>query len=133
VRRAAGTKPVFVKLAPELDGAALASVLDACLAAGAAGIIATNTLATAGRPDRPEGGLSGQPLRELSRQRVETVRRHVGDRVAVIGCGGIDDVASARAMLDAGADLIQLYTGLIYEGPLLPARLTRGLSKGHSS
>jgi dihydroorotate dehydrogenase len=128
VRRASGAKPVFVKVAPELDGAALASVLDTCLAAGAAGVIATNTLATAGRPDLPEGGLSGRPLRELSRSRVAAVRRHVGDRVAVIGCGGIDDVPSARAMLDAGADLIQLYSGLIYEGPFLPARLTRGLA-----
>ena len=100
------------------------------LSAGAAGIIATNTLATAGRPELPEGGLSGRPLRELSRARVAAVRKHVGDRVAVIGCGGIDDLASAQAMLDAGADLIQLYSGLIYEGPFLPARLTRGISKG---
>ena len=133
VRRASGTKPVFVKLAPELDGATLASVLDTCLAAGAAGIIATNTLATAGRPDLPEGGLSGRPLRALALSRVAAVRRHVGDRVALIGCGGIDDAPSAQAMLDAGADLIQLYSGLIYEGPFLPARLTRGLRKGLSS
>ena len=127
VRHAAGTKPVFVKLAPELDGSTLASVLDTCLSAGGAGIIATNTLATVGRPELPEGGLSGRPLRELSRRRVADIRRHVGDRVAVIGCGGIDDLSSAQAMLDAGADLIQLYTGLIYEGPFLPARLSRGV------
>ena len=45
----------------------------------------------------------------------------------MIGCGGIDDAPSARAMLDAGADLVQVYTGLVYEGPFLPARITRGL------
>ena len=51
------------------------------------------------------------------------------DRLAVLGCGGVDDAASARAMLDAGADLVRLYRGLIYRGPLLPGRMTRGLKK----
>ncbi len=127
VRAAAGAKPVLVKVAPELGGDDLAAVLDAGLAAGAAGVIATNTLSTADRPDLPQGGLSGRPLRELALRRVAEVRRHVGDRAAVVGCGGIDDAASARAMLDAGADLVQLYTGLVFEGPFLPARITRGL------
>jgi dihydroorotate dehydrogenase len=127
VRRSSGGKPVFVKLAPEVEGIALASVLDTCVAAGAAGVIATNSLATAGRPDFPEGGLSGWPLRALALRRVAEIRRHAGNHVAVIGCGGIDDAASAQAMLDAGADLLQLYTGLIYEGPFLPARLSRAI------
>jgi dihydroorotate dehydrogenase len=127
VRRASGNRTVFVKVAPELEGVALASVLDTCGAAAAAGVIAANTLSTTDRPEFPEGGLSGRPLRELARRRVAEIRRHVGDRLAVIGCGGIDDLPSAQAMLDAGADLIQLYTGLVYEGPFLPARLSRGL------
>ena len=127
VRAAAGAKPVLVKLAPELDGDDLAAVLDAALDAGAAGVIATNTLSTAGRPELPQGGLSGRPLRELALRRVAEVRRRVGDRAAVVGCGGIDDAPSARAVLDAGADLVQLYTGLVYEGPFLPARITRGI------
>jgi dihydroorotate dehydrogenase len=122
-------KPVFVKLAPELDGDDLKAVLDACLSAGAAGIIATNTLAVGIDDDRPQGGLSGRPLRELARSRVAAIRQHVGDRPAIIGCGGIDDIDSAKAMLDAGADLIQLYTGLVYKGPFLPARIARGLAK----
>jgi dihydroorotate dehydrogenase len=130
VRAASATKPVFVKLAPEVEGEALAAVVDTCLNAGAAGIIATNTLSTATRPELPEGGLSGRPLRTISPKRVEAIRKRVGDRAALIGCGGIDDAPSARAMLDAGADLIQLYTGLVYEGPFLPARLTRGLRHG---
>jgi dihydroorotate dehydrogenase len=127
VRAHAGGKPLFVKIAPELDGDDLTGVLDACAEEGAAGVIATNTLATLGRDGLPEGGLSGRPLRDLSLRRVEAVRRHLGGRLPVVGCGGIDDAASARAMLDAGADLVQLYTALIYRGPFLAARLSRRL------
>jgi dihydroorotate dehydrogenase len=122
-----GGKPLFVKLAPELDGDALKATLDAALGAGAVGIIATNTLARFDAAGKPLGGLSGRPIREIALRRVEATRKHVGDAVAVIGCGGIDDVRSARAMFAAGADMIQLYTGLVYKGPFLPARLSRGL------
>ena len=130
IRAEAGGKPLYVKIAPELESDALAGVLEAVGAEGAAGVIATNTLATLGRGGRPEGGLSGRPIREISLKQVATVRRIIGDRLALIGCGGIDDAASATAMMDAGADLIQLYTGLIYRGPFLPARITRGLNAG---
>lgn len=138
VRAAAAGRAVLVKLAPELDEPLLLDVLDACAEAGAAGVIATNTLATAvagrfigdgaPRTPLPEGGLSGRPLRDISRIRVSQIRRHVGNRLAVVGCGGIDDAASARAMLDAGADLIQVYTGLVYRGPFLAARLSRAIA-----
>lgn len=124
-----GGKPLFVKLAPELDGDSLKAVLDAALSAGAAGVIATNTLAQFDAEGRPLGGLSGRPIREISLRRVAAARRHVGDAVAVIGCGGIDDVPGGRAMIAAGADLIQLYTGLVYRGPFLAARLARGLGR----
>jgi len=122
-------RPIFVKIAPELGPDQLPPVLDACIDAGVAGIIATNTLATLGRNGLEEGGLSGRPLREISLRQVERVRRHAGQRLAVIGCGGVDDGPSARALLDAGADLVQLYTGLIYRGPFLPARITRELER----
>lgn len=121
----AAGKPVLVKVAPELQGDLLRSVLDACLAAGATGFIATNTLAKQPGEDREDGGLSGQPLRNISRMRVAEIRKHVGDRVPLIGCGGINDADSARAMIDAGADLIQLYTALVYKGPMLAAELSR--------
>ncbi len=127
VRGASGAKPVLVKVSPELDGDELAAVLDASLDAGAAGFIATNTLSTANRPELPQGGLSGRPLRELALRKVAEVRQRIGT-AALIGCGGIDDATSAQAMLDAGADLVQLYTGLVYEGPFLPAAITRGLA-----
>lgn len=132
VRRASGAKPVLVKFAPELEGDVLRSALDTCLDAGVAGIIATNTLSTAGRDDLPQGGLSGRPLRDIARDRVQSIRRWAGDQIALIGCGGISDPQSAQAMLDAGADLIQMYTGLVYQGPFLPARLSRRMSNGQA-
>jgi dihydroorotate dehydrogenase len=127
IRGVSGSKPVLVKFAPELEGNELASVVAACLEAEAAGFIATNTLSTRGRGDLPEGGLSGPPLRALARERVAAIRRQAGDRAVVIGCGGIDSVESAQAMLDAGADLVQLYTALVYQGPFLAATVSRGL------
>jgi dihydroorotate dehydrogenase len=133
-KHAVGDKPLFVKLAPELDGDALKAVLDAALGAGATGIIATNTLARFDSAGKPLGGLSGPPLRDIALRRVAAARKHVGNSVPLVGCGGIDDVKSARAMIDAGADLIQIYTGLVYKGPFLPARLARGLHPtGNSS
>ena len=127
VRAVAMGKPVLIKLAPELTGEPLQQVLDAALQAGIAGVIATNTLSTNSRDDLPQGGLSGPPLRELARERVMEIRRHLGDGVPIIGCGGIRDGASAQAMLDAGANLVQLYTALVYEGPFLPAIISRGI------
>jgi dihydroorotate dehydrogenase len=127
IREVAGGKPVLVKFAPELEGDDLAGVVDACLDAGAAGFIATNTLSTATRPDLPQGGLSGRPLKDISVHRVAAVRKQVRDRAAVIGCGGIEDAATAQAMLNAGADLIQFYTALIYKGPFLAAEISRSL------
>lgn len=127
-RAAAGGKPVFVKIAPELEPEVLTEVLEVAIGEGVAGVIATNTLATAGMPGMPEGGLSGLPLRERALHQVGVVRKIIGDRIALIGCGGIDDANSAKRMLDAGADLVQLYTGLIYRGPFLPARMSRDLA-----
>lgn len=126
VRAVSGGTPVLVKVAPELGGDELAASLTAALEAGAVGVIATNTLGTTAPTGEP-AGLSGRPLRELALRKVEEVRRRVGDGTTVIGCGGVDNAASAQALLDAGADLVQLYTGLVYEGPFLPARITRGL------
>ena len=127
VLKPAAGKPVLVKVAPELEGDLLRSVLDACLSAGATGFIATNTLGKRADEQREDGGLSGQPLREVSRARVAEIRKHAGDRVPLVGCGGVADAATSRAMLNAGADLVQIYTALVYEGPFLPAAITRGL------
>jgi dihydroorotate dehydrogenase len=120
-------KPLFVKFAPELTGDPLAAVVDCCLEEGCAGIIATNTLAQFDEAGKAIGGLSGRPLKEISPLRVEEIRTRMGNGPALIGCGGIDDVASAKRMIAAGANLIQIYTALVYEGPLLAARLARAL------
>jgi dihydroorotate dehydrogenase len=98
-------------------------------------VIATNT--TIGRKDlrTPEpriaeigaGGLSGAPLRARALEGVEKARAALGPDAVVIGVGGIETAAHARALLTAGADLVQLYTGFIYEGPGLPRRLAREL------
>ena len=119
-------KPVWVKIAPELGGDDLRAVLDAALTHGAAGVVATNTLSTAGMPGYEAGGLSGEPLRLTAARKVAEVRAVVGTGPTVVGCGGVRDAAGARALFAAGADLVQIYTGLVYAGPFLPAAVTRG-------
>jgi dihydroorotate dehydrogenase len=121
-----GRTPVLVKIAPDLTEAAIAELLEVCLAHGAAGVIATNTtlarggLAPADQPRAGEaGGLSGRPLTERARQVVHFVHEEAGGRLPVIGVGGITTPDDAERMFDAGAALVQLYTGFIYRGPAL--------------
>ncbi|MEE6261833.1 quinone-dependent dihydroorotate dehydrogenase [Plantactinospora sonchi] len=128
----AGEKPVLVKIAPDLTDAAIAELLEVCLDRGAAGVIATNTtlgrdgLAPADLPRAGEaGGLSGRPLTARARQVVSFVHAETGGRLPVIGVGGILDPADGTALLDAGASLVQLYTGFVYRGP----GLVRGLAR----
>lgn len=116
--------PIFVKFAPDLSTDALYEAIGVCERAGVSGIIATNT--TLSRDglvgdDRAladeAGGLSGAPLTVKSRQMVSRIVKHTD--LPVIGVGGIMTPADAQAMLDAGAQLVQLYTGFIYNGPAL--------------
>jgi dihydroorotate dehydrogenase len=127
-----GTKPVLVKVSPELSGHDLASALEAVMTAGAAGVIGTNTLGCIA-PNGEPAGKSGRPLREIARERVAEIRKVVGDKATVIGCGGIDDAASVEAMRSAGADLVQIYTGLVYRGPFLPVELSRAWINGRAA
>jgi dihydroorotate dehydrogenase len=128
---AASTRPVLVKLSPDLDDREIAPICEAALGAGAAGFVATNT--TLARPSGSErlaaavGGLSGEPLRLRATEVVRRIRTTVGGGVVIIGVGGVMSVPDALEKLAAGADLVALYSGLIFEGPLLPRRLTRGL------
>ncbi|GAA3242044.1 quinone-dependent dihydroorotate dehydrogenase [Dactylosporangium siamense] len=111
-------RPVLVKVAPDLTDTALGDLLDVCLSHGVAGLIATNT--TVGRPgvDTAEaGGLSGRPLAPRALEVVRFVAKESG--LPVIGVGGITTHDDVTRMLDAGASLVQLYTGLIYHGPRL--------------
>ncbi|HKS69930.1 MAG TPA: quinone-dependent dihydroorotate dehydrogenase, partial [Ktedonobacterales bacterium] len=131
-------RPLLVKVAPDLDDAALEEVVDVALARGVSGLIAVNTtVAREGLGLRaPEylrneaGGLSGRPL--LARALAVVTRLHAlaGARLPIVGCGGIFTPDDARRMLDAGASLVQLYTGFIYEGPLVARRIARALTCG---
>jgi dihydroorotate dehydrogenase len=121
---AAGT-PVFVKLSPDLEPRQLSDAVEACQTAHAAGIVLVNT--TLSRPEGVcfDGGLSGRPLAARAREVLAEARRRTD--LPLISVGGIDSPDEARARLDAGASLVQVYTGLIYEGPGLVARILRSL------
>ena len=78
------------------------------------------------------GGLSGRPLLQPSLRTISLLKQEVGDSLTLIGCGGVHDSRSAQAMLDAGADLIQLYTALIYQGPFMVKALVDGIASSET-
>ena len=125
--------PVVVKIAPDLDDAALYATLDSIAEAGMDGIIATNTTldktAVASHPHGSEqGGLSGAPLTAASTAIVKKIRAHL-PQMALIAAGGVMRAADMQAKLDAGADLVQIYSGLIYHGPQLVRDCLRHLDQ----
>ncbi|HYX26883.1 MAG TPA: quinone-dependent dihydroorotate dehydrogenase [Thermoanaerobaculia bacterium] len=122
-------KPVLVKIAPDLAPGQAAALAETAVAAGAAGLIATNTTTDYSLVPgaRDFGGISGRALREKSFQVFEEVARAVFGRTVLISVGGIDSGAEAYRRLRAGASLVQLYTALVYEGPSLPRRINEEL------
>jgi dihydroorotate dehydrogenase len=123
-------RPVVVKLAPDIAEADLEPTVRVLLDRSVDGIAVSNTtLARDGLSEsalaKEQGGLSGRPLFHRSTVMLARVYRLTGGRVPLIGIGGIDSGATAIAKLEAGATLLQLYTGLVYEGPGLPARIKR--------
>jgi len=128
-----GPQPVFVKLAPDLDDADLDDALGAVLQTGIDGVIATNTTigreGVQGHANAGEaGGLSGAPLTDRSREMVQRIRARVPADLPLISVGGIMDPDEARRRRDLGADLVQLYTGVIYAGPGLASAVARAIS-----
>lgn len=129
-----GERPLLLKIAPDLTRGEVDEILDAALDAEVAGIIATNTtvgrlgLRSAGREET--GGLSGRPLQFRSNEIIRYIVRRMGDRLPVIGVGGVFNSADVRAKLEAGAVLVQVYTGLIYEGPGMAGEILRRLDRG---
>jgi dihydroorotate dehydrogenase len=124
--------PVLVKIAPDLTDEAVADVLEVCAEHRVAGLIATNTtlsrdgLATVDQPRAEEaGGLSGRPLTARALDVVTFVAKETGGDLPIIGVGGIGSADDALRMLDAGASLVQLYTGFIYRGPALVREINR--------
>lgn len=124
--------PVFVKIAPDLDEAQVAVIAATLQRHGMDGVVATNTTisraAVQGLPHAQEtGGLSGAPVLEASNQVVRQLRAALGSRFPIIGVGGILSPDDAVSKIRAGADVVQIYTGLIYEGPTLPSRAARAI------
>ncbi len=126
--------PMFVKIAPDLDPAQVSVIAATLHKHGIDGVIATNTTlardAVHGLAHATEaGGLSGAPLREASNRTIRLLRGALGAGFPIIGAGGVMSGADARAKIEAGADLVQLYTGLIYRGPALVAEAARAVAQ----
>lgn len=128
-------KPIFLKIAPDLTTQQLDEIIDIVVTTGISGIIATNTTITRDHlvEDKKEveemgaGGLSGAPLLQMSVGVVKYLSERNHGRFIIIGVGGIEDYDSAMQHINAGADLIQVYTGLIYTGPGIVKKILRRL------
>lgn len=132
-------KPILLKIAPDLSNSQLDDIIDLVGETGIAGIIATNTtISREGLRSNGEkvaqigaGGLSGKVLRKRSTEVIRYLHKHSGGSFPIIGVGGIHDAEAAIEKLEAGASLIQLYTGFIYEGPGLVSAINKAiLTKG---
>ena len=126
-------RPLFVKISPDTADADLERIAATAMAAGVAGLIATNT--TVGRDGVPArwkdeaGGVSGAPLRERADHALRVMRQATGGRLPLIGVGGISSGADAYRKIRLGASLVQVYTGLVYEGPGLVRSIRADLAQ----
>jgi dihydroorotate dehydrogenase len=126
--------PVLAKLSPDSPLSSLLASADAALEGGAAGIIATNTTVSREGLVSPTaltaetGGLSGGPLRGMANRVCRQLFKHLNGKAPIIGVGGIFNADHAYERIRSGASLVQMYTGLIYEGPGAPMRIVRGLA-----
>jgi len=133
--RNAGAKkpPLFVKIAPDQTEEQMHNIAEVVMAAGIDGMIVGNTTVTR-PPSIPEdiakeqGGVSGKPLFELSTRILARMYKLTQGKIPLIGCGGISSGADAYAKIRAGASLVQVYSALIFEGPLLIPRINRELA-----
>ena len=127
--------PMFLKIAPDLDDAQIRVIAATLRRHGMDGVIATNTTlardAVQGHPHAGEaGGLSGRPVLGASNRVIQGLRAELGSAYPIIGVGGVLSGADARSKLAAGADLVQIYTGLIYRGPALVREVAAALAGG---
>jgi len=130
--------PILLKIAPDLDETAMDDIARVVLASGIDGLIVSNTTisrsAIAGLPHAEEmGGLSGKPLFSLATQRLAQMRQRLGPDFPIVGVGGIHSAASAVAKLEAGANVLQLYSALVYGGMDLVDEIKQGLAKAVST
>ncbi len=126
---------ILVKVAPDLSFEALDEILELATARKLSGIVATNTTITRPETGEPQlqkiyaetGGLSGRPLRERSTEMVRHIFKQTKGQLPIIGVGGIFSAKDAWEKIVAGASLVQIYTGMVYEGPGLPKKIVSGL------
>ncbi|MEJ7808003.1 MAG: dihydroorotate dehydrogenase (quinone), partial [Telluria sp.] len=126
--------PLALKIAPDLDAEQIKNIADTLIRHKIDGVIATNTTLSHRTVDRvrngtEQGGVSGEPVFELSNIVIRALKREMGDAVPIIGVGGIMSGDDARIKIKLGAQLVQLYTGLIYAGPGLVRECTQALRK----
>jgi len=123
--------PLLVKLAPDLTDGELDDALEVITDVGLDGVVATNTTISrdglTGTHRDETGGLSGAPLQTRSTEMIGRIYQQTGGKLPIIGVGGIMDADGAREKLDAGASLVQVYTGLVYKGPNLVREIVSGL------
>lgn len=127
-------RPIFLKIAPDLDAAQIKVIAATVLRHRIDGVIATNTTlsreAITGLPHAQEtGGLSGAPVLELSNQLIRQLRKALGSTVPIIGVGGVLSGEDAVSKIQAGANLVQIYTGLIYRGPQLVSQAAGAIAR----
>jgi dihydroorotate dehydrogenase len=130
IERSSTPRPILLKIAPDLADGDIDSIADLAREKKLAGIVATNTTLRhdlAARAPKIQGGLSGPPLEPRARALASRLFRKLGSEIPVVGVGGIRSAEDAYLRIRAGARLIQIYTGLIYEGPGLVATIVRGL------
>ena len=129
------SKPVLLKIAPDLTDSQLDDIVEIVLETGIAGVIATNTTISRDTLNSPEhlknemGGLSGKPVKERSTEVIRYLSAKSNKAFPIIGVGGIHSAKDAQEKLDAGAALVQIYTGFIYEGPGLVKKINKALKK----
>ena len=128
--------PVVLKIAPDLDQEQISTIADALRRHNIDGVIATNTTITRdavqGLPHAEEaGGLSGAPVLALSNKVIHSLHHALGNEIPIIGTGGILSADDAKSKMDAGARLVQLYTGLIYRGPTLITECAQAIAMAH--
>ena len=128
-------KPILLKIAPDLTNSQLDDIVEIVNETKIAGVIATNTtisregLASGESQKKEMGGLSGKPLTKRSTEVIKYLSDKSGKSFPIIGVGGIHNAKDAQEKLDAGASLIQVYTGFVYEGPGLVKEILKGLTK----
>ncbi|USG66691.1 quinone-dependent dihydroorotate dehydrogenase [Brevibacillus ruminantium] len=130
--RGVAAKPILLKVAPDMADEQMRDVVQAAVEEGLSGIIATNTtLSREAVQDHPRadeaGGLSGRPLEERATAWVKEIYQEVGDRVPIIGVGGIFTGEDAYRKIRAGASLVQVYSGMIYQGPAIVKTINKQL------